>query len=309
MRQFYQGLAAVVSTLFLGFFIFSVLAVLSYWNPWGPEVKEPSLLTLRLQGVLADSEDFLQKLRSYRDNPNIKGILIQIDSPGGLVGTSQEIYSEIKRVKEEYRKPVVVTGESLVAGGAYLAAVGANRIVANPGTLIGSVGVSISSSKWKHPGAMLERGLLINNSTNMAKDLGVGTPHAEILQSGQETVQSVLGEMQVQFKQAIQTGRSLSSDIVNKYSDGRVFTGETAVRIGFVDQIGTFEDARRVAGDLAGLGAQPKLFYPIHEQDSWWKRLKMKVSAIEKNRVDQGVGEELSMLLQGRPLYLMPGTL
>lgn len=304
MTRVYQGTLAIISVLFLGLFFVSVLVVVSVWNPLAPEVDEPSLLAMKLDGVILDSTDFLKTLRTYRGDDNIKGVIIQVNSPGGLVGTSQEIYTEIKRVREEFRKPVVVSGGSVVASGAYYAAAGADRIVANPGTLMGSIGVVMEFANLKglFDLAKVDRYIL---KTGEFKD--AGSDLRRMKPKERDLFQGILEEVHDQFKLAIQKSRRLSPDIVNKYGDGRVFTGEAAVRLGFADQVGTYEDALRVAGNLAGLGPDPKVFRPTSRTGEWLKKLQP-TSSTEK-RIEALADKYLHMHLVGKPLYLMPGIL
>lgn len=267
MRRIYHSTLALISLCFLAVFLVSLAVLVVQFNPFAPEVKEPSVLSLRVEGVITDTSEFIKTLRSYRDDPNIRAVVVHINSPGGLVGSSQELYSELKRVRDEARKPVVVAGGSVVASGAYYAASAADRIVANPGTVMGAISVL-------NQGAML-----------------------------QEIVEEVHG----QFKLAVQRSRRLSSDVVEKYADGRVFTGETAVRLGFADQVGTYEDALRIAGKLAGLGSKPKLFQPPAKP--WdWRELINPPPALPEPSVAE-VAQSLQAELSGKPLFLMPGIL
>ncbi|MCB0386954.1 MAG: signal peptide peptidase SppA, partial [Bdellovibrionales bacterium] len=278
--------------------------LVALWNPLSPEVDEPSLLSMRLDGVILDSTDFVTTLRTYREDPNIKGVIIHINSPGGLVGTSQELYTEIKRVREESRKPVVVAGGSVVASGAYYAAAGADRIVANPGTLMGSIGVIMEFANLKglFDLAKVDRYILKNGDFKDA-----GSDLRRMNPEERDLFQGILEEVHDQFKLAVQRSRRLSPDIVNKYGDGRIFTGETAVRLGFADQVGTYEDALRVAGNLAGLGPKPKVFSPGNRTMEWLNSIKATSSA--EKRLEALADKYLHMHLVGKPLYLMPGIL
>ena len=300
MGRIYQKIQAVIAIAFLGLFVISLTAVLSVWNPFAPEVKEPSLLSLSLEGLIVESEDFLDQLRTYREDPNIKGLIVQIDSPGGLVGSSQEIYTELRRMRDEWKKPVVVSGGSLIASGAYFAALGADRIVVNPGTLMGSIGVILESSN-----------LSVQKKNDNAHRVNKGFPTGEEFVALESPhFPSILGEMHAQFKLAIQKGRGLSPDVIEKYADGRIFTGETAVRIGFADRVGTFEDALRVSGSLTGLGSQPKLFKPGQEGHFWVSKVLNQLCHRENWIWKETVSpHQMYARLQGKPLYLMPGVL
>jgi protease-4 len=308
MRHIYQSILTIISFVFLGAFIVAFVYIFSIWNPLAPEVKEPSLLSMRLEGVILDTGDFIRTLRIYREDPNIKGMIIHVNSPGGSVGSSQELYTEIKRVREEFRKPVVVSGGSVVAGGAYYAASGADRIVANPGTLMGSMSavMEFSQSNQSQDGGAHEQ---IAVKTGELEEPLAGAYQTKLRE--RELFQGILTEVHDQFKQAIQKSRSLSPDLINKYADGRVFTGATAVRLGFADQVGSFEDAIRVAGNLAGLGANPKLFRPrsLPSPSSGFWQDWFRVNSSAEIKTESAQFKDLRAQLLGRPLYLMPGSL
>lgn len=308
MRHIYQSILTIISFVFLGVFIVSSVYIFSIWNPLAPEVKEPSLLSMRLEGVIFDTGDFIRTLRIYREDPNIKGMIIYVNSPGGSVGSSQELYTEIKRVREEFRKPVVVSGGSVVAGGAYYAASGADRILANPGTLMGSMSavMEFSQPNQSQDGRAHEQ---IAVKTGEPEEPIAGAYQIKLQE--REFFRGILTEVHDQFKQAIQKSRSLSPDLINKYADGRVFTGATAVRLGFADQVGSFEDAIRVAGTLAGLGVNPKLFRPrsLSSPSSGFWQDRFRVSSSAEIKTESAQFKDLRAQLLGRPLYLMPGSL
>ncbi len=308
MRHIYQSILTIISFVFLGAFIVAFVYIFSIWNPLAPEVKEPSLLSMRLEGVILDTGDFIRTLRIYREDPNIKGMIIHVNSPGGSVGSSQELYTEIKRVREEFRKPVVVSGGSVVAGGAYYAASGADRIVANPGTLMGSMSavMEFSQSNQSQDGRAHEQ---ITVKTEETEEPIAGAYQIKLQE--REFFRGILTEVHDQFKQAIQKSRSLSPDLINKYADGRVFTGATAVRLGFADQVGSFEDAIRVAGTLAGLGVNPKLFRPrslSSPSSGFWQEW-FRVNSSAEIKTESAQFKDLRAQLLGHPLYLMPGSL
>ncbi len=193
----------------------------------------------------------------------------------------------------------------MVASGAYYAAVGADRIVANPGTLMGSIGVimKLTSLKGLFDLANIDRYLL-----NTGKLRDSGTDLHQRSQEEPKLFQGILEEVHNQFKLAVQKSRGLSSDIVEKYGDGRIFTGETAVRLGFADQVGTYEDALRVAGHLTGLGPSPKIFHSSDRRPGWLKKNQWLASSVEE-RFEDRAEKYFKRYLVGKPLYLMPGSL
>ncbi len=273
---------------------------MSLMSDMNTKVKKDSLLFLKLEGVILDGDQFLKDLKKYRDNKFIKGVLIQVNSPGGVVGPSQEIYSEIKRVKEVLNKPVVVSGNGVVASGAYYAAVGASKIVTNPGTMMGSIGVIMNFANLErlYSWAKIQ---MYSLKTGPYKDSGAD--YRSMRSDEKKLFQSMIDEVHMQFKTAVAKGRNLPLDKVTLYSDGRIFTGETAVKLGFADQMGTLEDARILAGKLAGLGEDPKLFTPPKKRPDILGML----SEVRFSGITKSIKKQLKFELLGKPLYLAPG--
>ncbi len=267
------------------------------------KIGEDSILVMSLDGVIIDGQQFLEDLKKYAKNEKVKGLLIKINSPGGAVGPSQEIYSELKRVREELQKPVVAVVSSLAASGGYYAAVAADQVVTNPGSLLGSIGVIMQFANLKelYSWAKVDRYVI---KTGAYKDSGAD--FRAMRPDEKELFGNMISEVHTQFKQAVVSGRKLSQDVVDKYADGRVFTGETAVKLGFADQLGTYEDALRIIGELSGLGNEPKEFTPPKQRPDILEILaESKVGASLEGRIKRF----FNLQLMGQPMYLMPGAM
>lgn len=227
LRKLFELITFLTGLFIVGVFIVVAIKFFSLFNQ-DKEIAwtSPSVLVLRLEGIISDREEFLNQLRQLRSHTAVKAVVLRLNSPGGVAGTTQEIYEELRRVRAELQKPVVVSVNNVALGGGYYIALAADRIVTNPGSLLGAIEVSHLSP--------------------MVKELD----------------SNVASEMYNQFKQTVMKERSLSMDVVNKYSDGRVVTGEAAVKLGFADRLGGFNDAVRLAGELAGLTGEPNVVYP-----------------------------------------------
>ncbi len=301
MRKFFGTIFIVFSIIMVLVVGFAIAGVVGLINPNEARVTAPSILHLDLTGVILDGKDTLEFIRKHARRDEIKGILIEIDSPGGAVAPSQEIYTEIKRIREELKKPVVVTCSSLVASGGYYVAVAADKIFVNPGTMVGSIGVIMQFPYLEklYEWAKLDFYVL---KTGAFKDSG--SPNRVMTEEERALFQELINEVHGQFKTAVMEGRKLSRDVVDKYADGRVFNGESAVKLGFADQLGTFEDARREIGTMAGLGKDPELFKPKKQPESlmeYLQQVESRSSALEQ------LAEKFSKLkLAGKPLYMMP---
>src|SRR5262249_43903718 len=209
-----------------------------------------------IQGELVQSRSILEDLKRYEDSNSVRAILLDIDSPGGGVAVSQEIYAEIKRLREKKDKIIVAYLSSTGASGAFYISCAANKIVANPGTIVGSIGVI---AEWTNYADLLEWAKLksIVFKTGEFKDTGSGT--RPITDNERKYFQGLIDDMYVQFVEAVSTGRKLDLQEVRAMADGRVFTGRDAKERKLIDQTGNFQDAVDLTAKLAGISGKPRL--------------------------------------------------
>jgi protease-4 len=240
----------ILLVLFVVAIVVSLVLVLFQKNiPIGERIA-----LVRVEGPILDSKDVIDEIKAHVKDPSIKAIVLRIDSPGGAVAPSQEIYEEIR--KAVTKKKVVVSMGSVAASGGYYIAAPATRIVANPGTLTGSIGVIME----------------IPNVEGLMNKIGVKT---EVIKSGRhkdiasvfrgikkeerEILQGVLDNVHEQFIKAVAEGRKMLIEDVKRIADGRVFTGEQALKAGLVDEIGNLEDAIKAAAKLTGIKGEPSV--------------------------------------------------
>lgn len=308
MRKFLGTTFIIILVMFFGGCLVVINGIMSGLHVQEPKVAKSSILYLELEGIIVDGRQFLENVRKYAKEDKIKGVLIQINSPGGVVGPSQEIYSEIRRIREELKKPVVVSCLGLAASGAYYAAVAADKIVTNPGSLLGSIGVIMEFANLEglYEWAKIKR---YSIKTGQYKDSGA--EYRDMREDEKMLFQAMANEVLDQFKRAVSESRKLPMDVVTKYADGRVFTGATAVALKFADQVGTLEDAKRLVGQLSGLGTSPELFSPPPKRPEFLETL---LSASSRRvAVDEAMkalmGDSFfNPKLIGQPLYLMHGV-
>ena len=209
-----------------------------------------------IEGELVQSAPILQQLKRYEDSNSVKAILLNIDSPGGGVAVSQEIYAELKRLREKKDKTIVAYLSSTGASGAYYVACAANKIVANPGTIVGSIGVI---AEWVSYAELLEWAKLkeIVFKTGEFKD--TGSPTRPLTENERKYFQGLIDDMYVQFLEAVSSGRKLDLQEVRSIADGRVFTGRDAKERKLIDEIGNFQDAVDLTAKLSGISGKPRL--------------------------------------------------
>jgi len=209
-----------------------------------------------IDGELVASRPVIDQLKRYEDSNSVKAILLNIDSPGGGVAVSQEIYAEVKRLREKKDKTVVAYLSSTGASGAYYVACAANKIVANPGTIVGSIGVI---AEWVNYADLLEWAKLKDIVFKTGEFKDTGSPTRALTENERKYFQGLIDDMYVQFVEAVSAGRKMDLQEVRTMADGRVFTGRDAKQRKLIDEIGNFQDAVDLTAKLAGISGKPRL--------------------------------------------------
>lgn len=219
-------------------------------------VSSGSIGVIEIEGIITTSKRVVQDIKNFTENPDISGILVRVDSPGGGVAASQEIYEEIKKAK--LQKKVVVSMGALAASGGYYVSLPADLIVANPGTITGSIGVIMQFPVFEE----LMRKIGIDYEVIKSKEhKDIGSPFRKMNEKDRKILQDVVTDVYDQFVLATCDARGLPRDSVVKFADGRIITGNQAKQLGLVDTLGTFEDAVKILGDMLGI-QKPNLIYP-----------------------------------------------
>lgn len=214
---------------------------------------------VEIEGAIADARDALDTIRKFRDDDRIRAIVVRIDSPGGAVGPSQEIYREIR--KTTATKRVVASMGAVAASGGYYVACAADGIVANPGTITGSIGVIMGYTNFRE---LLDKIGLVPVVIKSGPYKDTGSPTREMRPDERELLQGIISDIREQFVTAIAEGRHMPHDQVDQAADGRIYTGEQAKARGLIDRLGNFEDALAWAGELAGIEGP---VVPVYDRD------------------------------------------
>ncbi|MCA9462171.1 MAG: signal peptide peptidase SppA [Nitrospira sp.] len=218
--------------------------------------SQEKVAIVRVEGPILDSHGTVEELRTFAEDPTVRAIVMRIDSPGGGVAPSQEIYNAVRRVRKENNKTVVASMGTVAASGGYYIAVATDRILANPGTLTGSIGVIMQMANFQE---LLEKVGVKNIVVKTGKFKDIGSPFRPMQEEDRRLLQSVMDDVHRQFIDAVADGRSLDSAEVEQLADGRVFTGKQAKSILLVDDIGDLQDAIRLAGELGGIKGDPRI--------------------------------------------------
>jgi protease-4 len=211
---------------------------------------------VKVEGMIADSLETVEQIKDFARRDDIKAVVVRIDSPGGSVGPSQEIYREIQRLREHKR--VVASMGAVAASGGYYIAAGAEKIVANPGTITGSIGVI---AEFVNVQELLTKIGLKGDVIKSGKFKDAGSPLREMTPEERALIQGLLDDVHRQFVEAVARGRSLDASVVSALADGRVFSGEQAKKNGLVDELGGLSDAIEMVAKLSGLEPDPEVVY------------------------------------------------
>jgi protease IV len=257
-------LLAVMLALFLAFAVAGSASDVSGFKTWGK-----GLGYIEIEGTIVDATETVRQLKALEHNSQVKGILIRVDSPGGVVTPSHEIYEEIRRVRDG-GMPIIVSMGTLAASGGYYVSAPATMIVANPQTLTGSIGVIMEFPVLK--GVMDKIGVKVEVvKSRVHKD--IGSPFRDMTDQDRELLQGVVTDAYDQFVSIVSTERKIPEDSVRAFADGRIMTGRQAFALGLVDTLGTFEDAKRIAASLCGIEGEPRLIRPSRRLKSWAREL------------------------------------
>jgi protease-4 len=247
---------ALLAGIFL-FFLALVVTVASFMGRPTDFALGDKVGVIEIFGVIADSKQVIEQLHDFRDNDSIKALVLRIDSPGGGVGPAQEIYQEVKAV--DALKPIVVSMGSVTASGGYYIAAGAREIVANPGTITGSIGVIMEFANVRELLDKIGLGSVVVKSGDY-KD--IGSPTREMTEAERTILQELIDDVHRQFVDSVAEGRHIDPAEVSSIADGRIFTGRKAMELGLVDRMGNLEVAIKLAAELAGIDGEPHVVYP-----------------------------------------------
>lgn len=257
-------------TIVIIFLVFLLIAVLLGKSGSGKELVSVGnkIGVIEVYGPIMSSAELIEDITDFRQNSSVKAVILRIDSPGGAVGPSQEIYTEI--IKLQKVKPVVVSMGSVTASGGYYIAAPAKRLFANPGTITGSIGVIMSFPNYE--GLMDKVGVAsVTIKSGRYKD--IGSPSRPFTKDEHELMQSLIDDVHAQFVEAVSLGREMPAEQVMSIADGRIFSGRQALSVGLVDELGGFQDALDYTSELVGLGEDPTLIYPDVEKPDLLERI------------------------------------
>jgi protease-4 len=259
--------------LVFGAIIALILMVASFGDDSGElNLSSNKVAIVPIEGEIVDARETLELLHKYAQNKSVKAIVVRINSPGGAIAPSQEIYSAIRRVRQESGKPVVASLDSVAASGGFYIAVACDPIVANPGSITGSIGVIL---QWFDVKDLLQWAKLKPETITSGAMKDAGSPYRQMTPEERAYFQGVVTQLHSQFVRDVAAGRGekMKLEDVQRIADGRIFTGEQALSLKLIDELGTLDDAVRKAGKMAGIEGEPARVWPRRRQPGFFDLL------------------------------------
>jgi protease IV len=264
--KWFIGIVVVLVVLGVGFTIalVSLFSTSSERTEMVTVGSGDKIAVVDLKGTITSSDDVVRQLKKYRSMRAVRAIILHIDSPGGGVVASQEMYEEVRSIRDG-GKPIIVSMGSLAASGGYYVACGGSRLVANRGTLTGSIGVISEFLQLR--GALDKLGIDLK-TIKAGKLKDAGSPTKKMTDEEQKYFQDLMDDVHRQFITVVARERHKDPKDLEKIADGRVFTGEQAVELGLVDTIGTYQDAIKIAASMIGIDGEPALVIERKKQSA-----------------------------------------
>lgn len=246
------------------FFTVSLVALAVYFSDQEAPSFSLSMSTnqvalLEVEGAIFDSQTFNQQLKDYGKRSGVRAIVLRLNTPGGGVAATQEIYEAVRKFRAETRKKVIASMSSVAASGGYYIACAADKVYANPGTITGSIGVI---AEWYNYGDLLRWAKMQDVVIKSGDYKDAGNPARPLTEAERAYFQRLIDGLYSQFVAAVATSRKMPDDTVRKLADGRVYTGEEAKRLGLIDELGTLQDAIQAAAKMSGIVGEPKIITP-----------------------------------------------
>jgi protease IV len=269
-RPIVWGLVGTAAMLAL-FFLIAFLIAVVLTGEEGGAAGGAKIGIVVVEGVISSdlSERTVRQLAKHGDDPAIKAIVLRIDSPGGGVASSQEVYEEVKRVRASGKLVVASLGSIAASGGYYIACV-AERIFANAGTLTGSIGVIVQLANAEE---LLHKMGVASTAITSGPFKDSGNPTRALRPEERQVFQTLVDDVYQQFVEAVSQGRQMPVGEVRQVADGRIYTGRQAKELRLVDELGTLQDAITYAASTVGISGKPTLVREGKERFWWLKFL------------------------------------
>ncbi len=233
-----------------------------------------------IRGVIAEPRPVIEELDDFAKDKTIRAIILRIDSPGGGVAAAQEIYDTVKRISK--KKIVVASMGTVAASGGYYIACGADKIVAEPGTITGSIGVIM---EFFDVGDLMKWARVKSEVVKSGKFKDIGSPFRAMKPDEKAYLQSVINDVLEQFKTVVSASRHIPMQKLDAIADGRIFAGDQALKLGLVDKLGGLHTAKELAAKLSGIKGEAKLVYPSPQKKDFYSLLANSIANVVEERL------------------------
>lgn len=293
--MFFLGAFSGCLVLIIGGSLIALLVAMMDGSSTGElSLANDKVAIVPIEGEIFEAREAVDMLNKHAENDTIKAIVVRINSPGGAIAPSQEIYAAIRAARARHDKPIIASMDSVAASGGYYIAAACDEIVANPGTITGSIGVVL---QWFDMKELVHWAKMKPETITSGQLKAAGSPFRELTEAERMYFQRIVNQLHLQFVRAIAEGRKgkLTEAEVAALADGRVFTGEEALALKLVDKLGSIDEAVRVAGKLAGIKGEPTKVWPKRREENLFDLLSS----------DAGAGAIVEKILARRtPLFL-----
>lgn len=283
----------LIGAIFLIMF-YSISSIKGYSHTF-PHSDKIGVIPIR--GIISNSQDIVDNLEEFGKDPTIKAVIIRIDSPGGGVASSQEIYSAVKTLKRS--KKVVASLSSIAASGGYMIACAADKIVANPGTITGSISAIMYFANAEE---LLKKIGFKSSVIKSGKYKDMGSPTREMTADEKNILQGLIDDIYDQFLDVIVEDRKISKEDIKKIADGRVFTGRQAQSLKLIDALGDRRYAVQLAAKIAGIKGDTEIVFPRKKDISLWDYLIQSsatfIAGAIRDKIDTVLPQEVNFLYQ-----------
>jgi protease-4 len=258
----------------IGMVFFAAIYGLGLFRGENPLNLGEKVGVIPIEGIIGDAGEIIDQINEFADSNGIRAVVLRIDTPGGGVAPSQEIYQAVRELRK--KKKVVVSMGSVAASGGYLIAVAADRIVANPGTITGSISAVMHYANVEE---LLKKVGVRSSVIKSGKFKDIGSPVREMTAEERSLIQGIVDDIYDQFVRTVSENRKISLSKIVQLADGRVFTGRQAKELGLIDDLGGLQDAVLLAGRLSGMKEKPEIVHGMKKKTTLWRYLMENVTS------------------------------
>ncbi len=252
----------------IGMVFFAAIYGLGLFRGVNPLNLGEKVGVIPIEGIIGDAGEIIDQINEFADSNGIRAVVLRIDTPGGSVAPSQEIYQAVRELRK--KKKVVVSMGSVAASGGYLIAVAADRIVANPGTITGSISAVMHYANVEE---LLKKVGVRSSVIKSGKFKDIGSPVREMTAEERSLIQGIVDDIYDQFIRTVSENRKIPLSKIVQLADGRVFTGRQAKELGLIDDLGGLQDAVLLAGRLSGMKGKPEIVHGMKKKTTLWRYL------------------------------------